>query len=89
VAETDLFLDAVDQFGLAIALLMLIAVVLAFAFVKEWVVPGNAFKRERARGDEWERLFKKSVGYSDEQLQTTKQLATLADLVLNRAKGEQ
>lgn len=88
MAETDLFLDAVDQFGLAIALLMLIAVVLAFAFVKEWVVPGNAFKRERARGDEWERLFKKSVGYSDEQLQTTKQLATLADLVLQRAKDQ-
>jgi hypothetical protein len=86
---SELFLSAAEQFGLAVALLMLIAVVLAFAFVKEWVVPGNAFKRERARGDEWERLFKKSVGYSDEQLQTTKQLATLADLVLNRAKGEQ
>jgi hypothetical protein len=85
----DVFFRAADQFGIAIAVLLVQAIVFAVAFVKEWIASGSALKRERARGDEWERLFKKSVGYSDEQLQTTKQLATLADLVLQRAKDQQ
>lgn len=85
---SELFLSAAEQFGLAIAILMLIAVVLAFGFVKEWVAPGRALKRERARGDEWERLFKESVGFSREQMQSTKQLATLADMIAQKAREQ-
>ena len=84
--DSDSFFRVADQFGIAIAVLLLQVVVGAIAVVKEWIVPGAALKRERARADEWERLFKLSVGFTHEQLETTKQLANLVDLAVERAK---
>jgi hypothetical protein len=84
--DSDVFFDAANQFGIAIAVLLLQAVVFAIAFTKEWIAPGSALRRERARGDEWERLFKQSVGFTEEQFQTTKQLSKLVDLAVERGK---
>lgn len=84
----DVFFRAADQFGIAIAILLVQAIVFAVSVVKEWIAPGNALRRERARGDEWERLFKESVGFSREQMQSTKQLATLADMIAQRAREQ-
>lgn len=83
----DLFIDAANQFGIAIAVLLGVAVLLGFAVVKEWIVGGKthreALAREKARGDEFQRLFRDATGMNDKQLQNNKLALKIAEAMTN------
>ena len=84
----DLFIDAANQFGIAIAVLLAVAGLGAVAVVKEWIVAGKthreALAREKARGDEFEKLFRDSAGLNEEQLQANKVALKLAELIAQK-----
>lgn len=89
---TDAFFKATDQFGIAIAVLLLQAVAFAVAFSKEWIVAGKthraAIDREIAKADAWERLFRDATGFSEEQLKQQKMVLGLADAIAHRLEGK-
>ncbi len=82
--DSGSFITVADQFGIAIAVLLLFVVGGTIAFIKEMVVPGAALRRAIKRGDEFERLFKLSVGFNEQQLATNSQVAQLAELIADR-----
>lgn len=84
----DVFIDAANQFGIAIAVLLGVAVFWGFAVVKEWIVGGKthreALAREKARGDEFEKLFRDSAGLNEEQLRTNRVALKLAEIMADK-----
>jgi hypothetical protein len=84
----DLFLDAANQFGIAIAVLLAVAVFGGFAVVKEWIVGGkthrDALAREKARGDALEKLYRDSAGLNEEQLHSNKVALELAKILADK-----
>jgi hypothetical protein len=86
--SAKVFIDAANQFGIAIAVLLGVAVLLGIAVVKEWIVGGKthreALVREKARGDEFEKLFRDSAGLNEEQLQTNRVALKLAEIMADK-----
>lgn len=92
VDPADIFFGAAEQFGLLVTVLLAQTVILALAVAKEWIVAGKTHRailgREVARGDEWEKLFRDSVGLNMEQMETNKKTADIVELIAARVKKQ-
>lgn len=84
----DIFLKAADNFGLTLTVLLAGIVIVSVAFVREWVIGGRTHRtiveREVARGNEFERLFRDSVGLNEEQLKANQKAADIVELIAAR-----